>query len=519
MGSNFDTNFFDIEINSYSNDFVYLTPHNRTNTLDYNVLSATNLTNPFWRVEWWDVGANGDTVLPALKMNGKPINFFRGVGSGTDIGVLVWQDDAIEPNASGQNGQDGIFAVYTFGSSQGVTAYYMLSGSATAGVDYTNLSGVVTIPPGDNGYVYIHPLQDTNIEFDETVTLTIVVSNNYVVYPPQSATLVIYDNLTNVFQTVATNLDSPVGIDYHAPSNALVFSYHLNSDGIRDFALIRSNGAVVTNWAGITSLADEVKVATVKGTANGWVNGDVYFGSDFVGGKGIGWLSADGTRSNLTWGVLTNGVVTNALPLRGGLYLDQTGVFSNQLVAIASDSGDEINNKGVWLVDTNQHVTLLTQIPTAHLEGAIVLTNDAIRWGPWAGKILTGDEVATNSNSFQPLIYAVDTNGFTSSYALGIAPEDFDIIPTNQDLYCVAFNTTNSAASKMLKLSNALLNNYVGDLLVTQAGEEPFPRAEALYCALGQSSGVFQVRSISLPNSFNSHFEHVTFAPINIPAL
>lgn len=265
-----------------------------------------------------------------------------------------------------------------------------------------------------------------------------------------------------------------------------------------------------------------MKVTAVKGTANGWTNGDVYFGSDLGGIAGIGWISADGSRSNLTWGVLTNGVVTNALPLRGGLCFDQTGVFSNQIVAIASDSSDQFGDKGVWLVSTNQSVTLLTQIFTRHLEGAITLTNDPAKWGPWAGKILTGDEaILDEKNQPRPVIYAIETNGFVTSFPdLGIAPEDFDIIQPTQDLYCVVFNTSNSADGQIWKLPSDLLTNYVEDLLITQAGEPVGVIPPKLFIVHWNNAiGDFEVRSISIPSGFQGHFEHVSFAPINIPSI
>jgi len=64
-------------------------------------------------------------------------------------------------------------------------------------------------------------------------------------------------------------------------------------------------------------------------------------------------------------------------------------------------------------------------------------------------QILTGDEAATNgAGVFVPLIYAIDTNGVVTTNELGIAPENFNIIPANQDLYC-----TDASSDRILKLS------------------------------------------------------------------
>jgi len=97
-------------------------------------------------------------------------------------------------------------------------------------------------------------------------------------------------------------------------------------------------------------------------------------------------------------------------------------------------------------------------------------------------------------------------------FDLGIAPEDFDLIPTNQDLYCV--NYQSSGGSQILKLSRTLLTNYVGNLLITQAGEFTIPR---LFIVKWNGTN-FVSHSISLPDSVGSQFEHVTFAPINLPS-
>ena len=105
----------------------------------------------------------------------------------------------------------------------------------------------------------------------------------------------------------------------------------------------------------------------------------------------------------------------------------------------------------------------------------ITLTNDVARWGPWAGKIITGAE--TTPNNGRNLIFAIDTNGTVSAFDLGIinvdqqngvglSCEHFDIIPPNQDLYLIG----EEADGKILKVSHTLFTNYVGDLLITQGG-------------------------------------------------
>jgi hypothetical protein len=96
----------------------------------------------------------------------------------------------------------------------------------------------------------------------------------------------------------------------------------------------------------------------------------------------------------------------------------------------------------------------------------------------------------------------------------GIQSEDFDIIPANQDLYCVNYH--DSGDSALLKLSGRWLTNYVGDLLITQAGEVDNP-PKLFIVHWDSTNSAFVTRSISLPSMFGGRFEHVAFAPIEFP--
>jgi hypothetical protein len=151
------------------------------------------------------------------------------------------------------------------------------------------------------------------------------------------------------------------------------------------------------------------------------------------------------------------------------------------------------------------------------LEGVVTLPNDANRFGPWAGKIVTGDEDA----SPRGIIYTVDTDGTVVGYDTtklspdGIHPEDFDIIPTNQSLYVCDYSQ-----NAIVKFSSSFLTNYVGDLLVTEAGEAYVPNQARLFIIHWDPTAAnFVVRRFicRYPNGSFGHFEHVTFAPIELP--
>jgi hypothetical protein len=108
----------------------------------------------------------------------------------------------------------------------------------------------------------------------------------------------------------------------------------------------------------------------------------------------------------------------------------------------------------------------------------------------------------------------------------GIGSEDFDLIPTNQDLYACAPapDDPNGNQGTIYKLPHALFNPYVGALLITQSGDGDFrydgfanPPPELFIVHWDATNAVFNARSIPGPTS-DLEMEHVTFAPINLPS-
>jgi len=311
----------------------------------------------------------------------------------------------------------------------------------------------------------------------------------------------------------STNLNLAIGMDYDpATTNVIVSVYNgfpVNTPSPFSAAFVRlgTNNAgelTLTNWSNISlsQVSDEIKLAVVKQTVGGFTNGDMFYGT---GQDGIvGWLSADGARSNLTWSVLsTNG--DNQTHLRGGLCVDQTGVWSNQLIIV---TGDGSFGGGVWRINSLGEGLQVANITNTHLEGVTILPNDPARWGSQAGKIITGAESAT-----PPSIFTIGTNGIVTTFVLGIQPEDFDIIPAGQDLY-----GADESQQRILKVSRNLLTNYVGDLLITQSGDG-FPNGPGVLFIVGwnESAQNFFIKSrFSTPNQ--SRFEHVTFAPVSLPS-
>src|SRR6185312_4950595 len=128
------------------------------------------------------------------------------VGTPASATVIIIDDEpplpvvtitASDATATENNPADtGIFTVSRTGStvsSLGVS--YTIGGSAVSGTDYQSLSGTVTIPAGQTtAPITVVPIDDSAVEGNETVVVTLSGNSNYTVGTPGSATVTIVDN-------------------------------------------------------------------------------------------------------------------------------------------------------------------------------------------------------------------------------------------------------------------------------------------------------------------------------------
>ena len=90
----------------------------------------------------------------------------------------------------------GTFTVSRTGSTAAsLTVYYSVTGTSTGGSDRNALSGNLSIPAGSSSAtITITPINDTLVEGDETVVLTLSANAAYTVGAPSSATITIISN-------------------------------------------------------------------------------------------------------------------------------------------------------------------------------------------------------------------------------------------------------------------------------------------------------------------------------------
>ena len=255
---------------------------------------------------------------------------------------------------------------------------------------------------------------------------------------------------------ISTPFNTPIGIDFHAPTNSVVLSVNYGTGGTpQNFDRILPDGMHLpfSTYAGMT---DEVKIATARpGNPGGWDSGTVFTGNGIDGE--IVKISPDGSQILDPWVSLPG--LNNGL-MRGSLYVDRTGIFGGDLI-VATTTGE------LWRVSLAGVPVAIMPPAAVHLEGLIVVPDVPVRYGPLAGKIIAGAEG-------QGLLWVIDPNGTATQLDLGVAVEDIDLVTPRENFFGVNYGT-----SRLLGATAENMQPLVGDILLTQ--ETVTPGASGLF--------------------------------------
>ncbi len=284
--------------------------------------------------------------------------------------------------------------------------------------------------------------------------------------------------------TISTAFTNPVGIDHYEPQNKVVISANYPNGQPHNFELVAANGthSVFSAQSGFT---DEVKIATVRSGPNQgcFTPGDLFVGTGTPGQ--IARISNGGATVTSAWATLTG----EPGLMRGSLFQDRYGAFGGNLIAVTT-------NGGVWVVPcTGGTVAAPLANLGTHLEGLTTVPNNPAMYGPWAGKILAGAES-------QGRIYAIAPNGTSTFYTLGINPEDFDIIPANENFFGVSYGSSTLVGAPASQFAG-----MVGDVLITQ--ELPGVLYDVHWDNASQTFHVSPIANVP-------QWEHVTFSSAGI---
>jgi len=153
----------------------------------------TNGTDGF-RYDWSNVQAGSYSLTVKATDNAGAIVTSTPVSITVNlpvVSIVATDADASEPGTN-----TGVFTVSrTGGTSNPLTVNLALGGTAVAGSDYTSVDTAVTIPSGAaSRTIVITPIDDTTVENNETVTVTLSSNAAYTLGSPATATVTIADN-------------------------------------------------------------------------------------------------------------------------------------------------------------------------------------------------------------------------------------------------------------------------------------------------------------------------------------
>jgi len=125
------------------------------------------------------------------------VSFGGNLDAGMDFGVAeilpTVTITATDPTATESGPTTGTLAVFrTDVTTSPLTVFYSVSGSATSSNDYAPLPGAIVIPAGtSSAVVTISPIDDVDVEVDETVTVSLTSAGTYLLGTPATATVTI----------------------------------------------------------------------------------------------------------------------------------------------------------------------------------------------------------------------------------------------------------------------------------------------------------------------------------------
>ncbi len=173
---------------------LWLRLHGTVGGDNYQLLSSTNLSDTNWNLGQILFGASdGYADFSAVPITNK-MTLFRAHHANPVMEIYNSQY-AIEPNPTNSDpGQVGTFYIQNESwATNDVTVYYTIGGTAQNGIDYSNLTGIATVPLNQAyAEIDIDPIAD-GLKPDQTIVLTLMQNTNYLIDPA-------YHSATNALQ-------------------------------------------------------------------------------------------------------------------------------------------------------------------------------------------------------------------------------------------------------------------------------------------------------------------------------
>ena len=183
----------------------------------------------------------------------------------------------VSDGVAGEPSDTGKFKFTTTGTGSGnITVRYTVTGTATPGVDYTALSGTLSIARNTTAEITVTPLDDALLEGYETVTLNIDADASYTTHLDRTATINLTDNDQPIVNVTPTNdvFSEASGVGKFwisrtgATTAALTVTYTLAGTATNgaDFNLLTGIATIPAAAAGVSVDLTPINDTAVEGT-------------------------------------------------------------------------------------------------------------------------------------------------------------------------------------------------------------------------------------------------------------
>jgi large repetitive protein len=337
-----------------------------------------------------------DPAVDGTVENNETVTFTVAAGTGYTVGVpasatgTILNDDvpsatiSVSPAAVAEDGAPNLIYTVTLNQanpSSATSINYTIGGTAANGADYATIASPLVIPAGNTtGTITVNPTADTNIEADETVTLTLNAGAGYTVGVPNSATgTILNDDLPNLVINDVTVNEGNAGI-----TNA-TFTVSLSAPagpGGVTFNIATANGSATagTDYVAQSLTGQTIPAGSSTYTFTVLLNGDTlnepsesYFvnvtsvlNAVVVDGQGVGTITNDDPLPSLSINDVTvtegnsgtvNAVFTVTLSAASGQTVSVNYATAN---GTAAQPADYTNTSGTLTFTAGQTTRTIT---------------------------------------------------------------------------------------------------------------------------------------------------------------
>ncbi len=233
-------------------------------------------------------------------------------------------------------------------SGSAITINYTVSGTATSGDDFSALSGTVSIPNlASSATIALTPIDDADVEVDETVIVTLAAGTGYTVGTPNNDIVTIQSDDSQSISINNVTLD-----EGDSGTTNFIFTVSVdgggNASGDIDFTVNTSNGTATagSDYIAITNDSGTITDGTASTTVTVQVNGD----TDVEALETFNVALSAPVNANIADGDGIGRISNDDLFVAGIVATDDTAEEDGPTTGEFTISLDQVNNTGSPLV-------------------------------------------------------------------------------------------------------------------------------------------------------------------------